>query len=480
MKLSKLLNGVEFNGNPEDCEIQSIIHDSRKVKSGSLFVAIKGFETDGHDYILDAVNKGAVAILSNGRSLDNLPVPVVKVKNPRACMSQISANFYGHPSRDLNVIGITGTNGKTSITQLLYSLYNKNGKPAGTLGTLGFSTPTGMSTTGFTTPESVEVQQLLNMMKIGGVENAIMEISSHALELNRVDDVEVNIAIFTNLTQDHLDFHGTIENYFKAKLKLFKGLSNNSIAIVNIDNPFGQRIIEETDCKSITYGINPKANLCAIEYQLSLDETYIKLKWQDHVFEVKSNLIGLYNLENLLAVIATALISGISIENIKSGINSDLTIPGRMEKIRINENQNAIVDYAHTPDAFEQILSTVQNLSNNSTQIITVFGCGGDRDKDKRPQMAKIAESFSDFVFVTSDNPRNENVEDICNDIKNGFSGNDFKIIYNREDVIIEAMKFLNENSVLLVLGKGRDDYEQIGNEKFPHSDIGIIKSQIK
>ena len=480
MKLSKLLNGLDFNGLLEDCEVNSITHDSRKVKDGSLFVAIKGFESDGHDYILDAVGKGAVAILSNGRSLDNLPVPVVKVKNPRASMSQISANFYGHPSKELNVIGVTGTNGKTSITHMLYTLFNINEKPTGTLGTLGFSTPTGISTTGFTTPESVEVQQLLNMMKIGGVENAIMEISSHALELNRVDDVDVNIAIFTNLTQDHLDFHGSIENYFQAKLKLFKGLKKSSKAVINIDSPYGKRILDEINCEKITYGVNPEADLCAFDYDLTLHSSNIKLNWKNEVFEVNSNLIGHYNLENLLAVIATGLISKIQIEDLIKTINSELNIPGRMEKINLNEKGLAIIDYAHTPDAYQQILGTIKKLSPTNSNIITLFGCGGDRDKSKRPKMAKIAEQYSNSVIVTSDNPRNEKVEEICEEIKSGFSGNNFEIIYNRKDAILKALRKMTENSVLLVLGKGRDDYEQIGNEKLPHSDIGIITSQVK
>lgn len=480
MKLSELLNGVDYSGKPEDCEVVSIIHDSRKVKQGSLFVAIKGFEADGHDYILDAVNKGAVAVMSNGRSLDNLPVPVVKVKNPRACMSQISANFYNHPSKKLNVIGVTGTNGKTSITQLLYNLFNKNGKPTGTLGTLGFSTPTGMSTTGFTTPESVELQQLLKTMEIGGVENAVMEISSHALELNRVDDVDVNIAIFTNLTQDHLDFHGSMENYFQAKLKLFLNLRDSATAIINIDNDYGRRIIKEINCNTVTYGTDEEADLSIRKCNLTLESSELLLKWKNEEFIVNSNLIGHYNLENLLAAIATSLISGISIEDIKSSVNSELIIPGRMEKFDLKEKGFAIVDYAHTPDAYEQLLSTVKQLVPKKSELITIFGCGGDRDKNKRSKMAKIAEKYSNKVIVTSDNPRNENVEDICKDIELGFTKKDYTIIHNREDAINNALEKMDKNSVLLLLGKGRDDYEQIGNEKFPHSDIGIIKSQIK
>ncbi len=477
MKLSKLINGLNFNGTPDDCDIKSIIHDSRKVREGSLFIAIKGFETDGHDYILDAIKNGASAIVSNGRSLDNLPIPVVKVNNPRECMSQISANFYEHPSRELNIIGVTGTNGKTSITQLIFEVFNKSGLTTGSLGTLGFATPSGMSTTGFTTPESVEVQHLLKMMKCGGVENAVMEISSHALEMNRVDDVDVNIAVFSNLSQDHLDFHGDMENYYLAKLKLFKRLPNSSTAVINIDNSYGRRICEVIDCNVITYGVHPNADLCAYDYKLTLKSTAINLMWNGQSFEINSNLIGHYNLENILAVIATSLVSGISVEQIKSAINSQINIPGRMEKYECLGKGLVFVDYAHTPDAYSQIFKTIKNLSSKNSKIITVFGCGGKRDKEKRPLMGKIAGEYSNKVFITSDNPRNEKVEDICAQISSGFFKENYEIELNREKAIISAINLMDENSILLVLGKGRDDYEEIGNEKLPHSDIGIIKS---
>jgi UDP-N-acetylmuramoyl-L-alanyl-D-glutamate--2,6-diaminopimelate ligase len=480
MKLLKLIKGLDFNGNPDDCEIKSIIHDSRKVREGSLFIAIKGFKTDGHDYILDAVKNGASAIVSNGRSLDNLPIPVVKVNNPREIMSQISANFYEHPSKELNIIGVTGTNGKTSITQLIFEVFNKSGFTTGALGTLGFATPSGMSTTGFTTPESVEVQHLLKMMKCGGVENAVMEISSHALEMNRVDDVNVNIAIFTNLSQDHLDFHENMENYYLAKLKLFKRLPKSSTAIINIDNAYGRRICKDIDCNIITYGIHQNADLYAYDYELTIESTTIDLKWNGQSFKINSNLIGHYNLENILAVIATSLVFGITIEEIKSAISFQINIPGRMEKFEIDGKGLVIVDYAHTPGAYTQLFKNVKNLSSPNSNLITVFGCGGNRDKDKRSLMGKIAGEYSNKVFITSDNPRNEKVEFICAQITSGFINENYEIELNREKAILSAIKLMDENSILLVLGKGRDDYEEIGNEKFPHSDIGIIKSQIE
>ena len=480
MKLSKLLKGISCNEITQDCEVASIIHDSRKVKKGSLFVAIKGMKSDGHDYILDAVSKGAVAVMSNGRSLDNLPVPVVKVKNTRACMSQISANFYDHPSKDLNVIGVTGTNGKTSVTQLLYNLLNKNDLVTGTLGTLGFSTPTGMSTTGFTTPESVELHQLLQMMKLGGVENAVMEISSHALELNRVDDVNINIAIFTNLSQDHLDFHGSMENYFQAKLKLFSNLDESSIAIVNMDDEYGKRILKNINCQSITYGVDKNADLLLIESNLSIDSTNLLMRWKNQKFSVTSNLIGSHNVENLLASIATALVSGISIYEIQSCMKYELIIPGRMEKVDLNEKGIAIIDYAHTPDAYDKTLFTIKNMAPKEYEIITVFGCGGDRDKEKRPIMGQIAEKYSDKLIITSDNPRFEELEDIIVDIEKGLSYKNYKIIKNRREAILNALNDMTEKTILVILGKGRDDYELIGDKKIKHSDFDILNANLK
>ena len=270
MQLKELMKNIQFTGTPDNREISAITYDSRKVKPGTLFVAISGMQADGHEFIPQAIENGAVAILSNGRSPKTQAVPIFQVKDPRLALSHISAQFYGNPSMAMNVVGITGTNGKTSITHTLYHILQNSGLNCGTLGTLGFRTPTGMISTGFTTPESVEVQQMLQTLKMARVDNVVMEISSHALDLHRVVDVDVDIAVFSNLTPEHLDFHGNMENYFKSKLQLFQGLSKTKTAVVNLDDPYADRICTATSAKLITYGMNNDANLRPVQSEFSL------------------------------------------------------------------------------------------------------------------------------------------------------------------------------------------------------------------
>lgn len=476
-ELQDILLGVDFDGNPDNRSIQNITYDSRKVKKGTLFVALKGQFVDGHDYIRDAIDKGASAIISNGRSLFGVEVPVIQVKNPREIMSKVAANFYEHPSNSMTIVGVTGTNGKTSITQLLKSILTIDNVPCGSLGTLGFSTPSGMTSTGFTTPESVEVQQLLRTLKLGGIQHAIMEISSHALELHRVDDVDVDIAVFTNLTQDHLDYHQTIEKYFQAKLKLFTQLTSNKTAILNLDDPYTVKIIEKTSTEVLTYGFDKSAVLHPVSYELTMEGIQATLKYKGDIFEINSKLIGIYNLSNIMASVASAIALDIPISSIISGIDECTTIPGRMENVNIQIPGKVFVDYAHTPDAYEKILTMVKDFSSPNTNIYTLFGCGGSRDHSKRPLMAKIAEKYSEKVFVTSDNPRNENVHTICDEISTGFENSNHSIIYNRAEAINSAMSQMDKNTILLILGKGHDDYEQIGDEKIFHSDIQTAES---
>ncbi|MBC8214588.1 MAG: UDP-N-acetylmuramoyl-L-alanyl-D-glutamate--2,6-diaminopimelate ligase [Candidatus Marinimicrobia bacterium] len=471
-ELRDILSGIDFRGNPDSRSIQNITYDSRKVKDGTLFVALKGQQTDGHDYIRDAVDKGASAVISNGRSIFGIDVPVIQVENPRAIMSKVAANFYEHPSNSMTVVGVTGTNGKTSITHLLKSILSFDNIPCGSLGTLGFSTPSGMMSTGFTTPESVEVQQLLRTLKLGGIQHAIMEISSHALSLHRVDDVDVDIAIFTNLTQDHLDFHQNIENYFQAKLKLFTQLGNGKTAILNLDNPYTSRIIKNTTAKILTFGFDKSAMIHPISYKLTMDGIQATLKYKSELIEINSKLIGIHNLSNIMASVASAIELDIPTSSIVSGIEDCEIIPGRMENVDINIPGKVFVDYAHTPDAYEKILTMIKDLSSAETKVLTLFGCGGSRDHSKRPLMAKIAEQFSEHVFVTSDNPRNEDIATICDEISKGFENTNHTIIHNRFEAINKAMTQMDNNTILLILGKGREDYEQIGDEKVFHSDI--------
>ena len=320
MRLLDILTNVKFQGNPDGRNIRNITHDSRKVKRDTLFVAIRGEHVDGHDYVLDAIQNGAAAIVSNGRSMRGLSVPVLQVTNPRETMSRIAANFYQHPSKKMTIVGVTGTNGKTSTTHLLNSILMEKGITSGILGTLGFITPSGMHSTGFTTPESVEIQQLLHTLNSGGINHMVMEVSSHALSMHRVDDVDLSVAVFTNLTPEHLDFHHNMENYFQAKLKLFKRLTADKHAIINADDPYGRRIQESTAAKVTTYGFRKTADLHPVSSKLDLNGIQAVLKFGNKKIQIDSPLIGAFNLENIMAAVASALAMKVPVQTIEKGI----------------------------------------------------------------------------------------------------------------------------------------------------------------
>lgn len=476
MQLNELVKNLEYIGMPDNREISSITYDSRKVKAGTLFIAIAGANVDGHDFIRQALEKGAVAILSNGRSPSTENVPVIRVKNPRLAMSKISADFYGNPSREMNIIGITGTNGKTSIAHILSHILNHAEKSCGTIGTLGFNSPTGMVSTSFTTPESVEVQQLLNTLKSAGVNHVVMEISSHALEMHRVDDVAVDTAIFTNLTPEHLDFHGDMENYFQSKLRLFSALNSNNTAVINLDDSFGKRIILDAGAKIISYGMGKNADLYPKVINMDLNGLSTRLIYRKKSISISTFLIGEYNLMNIMASVAAALSKEVSVEKIESAFLTLPAIPGRLEMIPHRGRGKVFIDYAHTPDAYEKLLSNIRNLISEDCSLSVVFGCGGNRDNSKRPKMAEIAENYADLVYLTSDNPRKESPAKIIEELKLGFSKTDYTIIPDRADAIESAMNKMNDNSVLLVLGKGRENYQEIGAEKIPYSDVETIQ----
>ena len=476
MNLQSILKNINYQGEADNREISNITYDSRKVKEGSLFIAISGQKEDGHDYIYEAVNKGASAVIANGRApvLDN--IPIIQVRNPRKVMSKIAANFYNNPSKELNIIGITGTNGKTTTTQIIDYIIKANKKTSSSLGTLGFNTPSGMISTGFTTPESIELQQILDTIKRGGIEYVPMEISSHAIELYRTNDVDVNIAIFTNIGHDHLDFHKSIENYFNAKLKLFTQLNKKSTAILNDDDPYTKKIINKINCNYSTYGFNKKADLYIKDYSLNIEKSKAIIKYKSELFEVETPLIGKFNLYNLSAAILCAFEIGICKNDIIQSIKYFNNIPGRLEKYNYKSN-TIIIDYAHTPDAFSNIFKNIFELKNKNKKIITVFGCGGNRDSSKRKLMGKIASNYSDYIYITNDNPRFEDEDKIIDNICSGIENTEYQIIKDRRKAIISAMN--NKNSIILILGKGVEKYQIIKNKKINHSDIKIVKEFI-
>ena len=476
--LKSILKGIKYSGIADERKIECISYDSRKIRDNCLFIAINGFKSNGHNYINQAIKSGAVAILVDSNFDKEFAVPLLKVHNTRRAMSQISANFFNNCSSKIKITGITGTNGKTTVTQLINHILKTNEFDTSALGTLGFEGPSGIQNTGFTTPESLELQHIFQTLKFGGITHLNMEISSHALSLNRVDNVDVDIAVFTNLTEEHLDFHKTMENYFKAKLKLFKNLSSDKIAIINNDDKYSQKIINNIKAKVLTYGFSYDSDIFPTKINMSLFGSNFFINYKGKSLKVKTHLIGDYNILNILASILACDNLGIDLEKIINSINTLKTIPGRFQSYKTKNNGVVIIDYAHTPDAFDKVLSLVKKI-DPKRKIISLFGCGGNRDKSKRPLMAKISEKYSDKIIITDDNPRYESSDKIIDEIISGFKYQKYEIIKNRKKAIEGLINNLNQNDTLLILGKGIENYQIIENKKIYHNDINTVKNLI-
>jgi len=474
MNLPDLLNNINYSGNMRNVEISSVAHDSRKVAKGSLFIALKGKRSDGYDYINEAIDNGASAILANSRKVSiTKEIPIINVENVRYVMSKIASNFYNHPSKNINLIGVTGTNGKTSTCYLINHILNDNRISSGSIGTLGYINPSNIVSTGFTTPEALDLHQMIDTSVKGGLKNIVMEISSHSIDMYRVEDIYIDIAVFTNLTPEHLDFHKTMENYLNSKKKIFKNLNTNKTSVINKDDLYYKKMISGLNSKIITYGLSSKADIYSTKYELLEDSINAQISVFGKSIEISTMLVGKYNLYNILASIATCYDFGLNLNQISSSLNKFISIPGRLQKIYNKNESLIIIDYAHTPDAFDNVLRTIRALGYK--KVITLFGCGGDRDKEKRAPMASIAEEYSDTIIVTSDNPRTENLDEILFDIKLGFKYNKHTIIRNRSEALLYGVKKLGPKSILVILGKGVEKYQDVNGIKVPHDDRKII-----
>lgn len=478
MKLSEILKSMEVVSAPDnpDMEITAIENDSRQVKQGALFVAVRGYETDGHLYCNQAIKQGAAAIIvedEEGIQIQDGRTAVIKVKNSRIALAQAATAFYGEPSRNMNMVGITGTNGKTSTALLSYRILQETGHPSGLIGTISNFINEREIPAERTTPEAHELQALFAEMAEEKLENVLMEVSSHALDLNRVEGIAFKVAVFTNLSLDHLDFHKTMENYLHAKSKLFQMAE---IGVVNADDAAHVELLKHHTCKQIAYYSikDSNADFYASNIHHEITGAKYELHFQGKIYPVSLQTPGNFSVYNSLAAIAATYSLGLSIPEILQALSQNSKVRGRFQSIVLPKDFTAVVDYAHTPDGLENVLKSV--LEFKKGRCITVFGCGGDRDRSKRPQMAAIAEKYSDYVIITSDNPRTENPEDIVKEVAGGMKGNAYEIEVDRKKAIHKALAFAEKNDVVLIAGKGHEDYQIIGKEKIHFDDVEIVE----
>ncbi|NOZ04077.1 MAG: UDP-N-acetylmuramoyl-L-alanyl-D-glutamate--2,6-diaminopimelate ligase [FCB group bacterium] len=457
-------------------EVLGVTSHTDDVRPGYLFIAIPGTRADGHNYIPTAIDRGAVAVITNGRDLGDLPVPQIKVANPRRAASLIAAEFFDHPSRKMTVIGVTGTNGKTTTASLIFSILKTAGLKTAQMGTLGLIAEDFPRQKTLTTMEPVALQETFHRLVRHGFTHLVMEVSSHALQQYRVADVDFNLAIYTNLTPEHLDYHHTMEEYFHAKAKLFKMLSITATAVVNVDDRYGEAIKSESTAPVVTTSIASEADVHFTRIDSTLDGIKGEIRAGEHRYQIESSLIGSFNLENILSGVAAAHILGLPPTAIETGIKACTVVPGRMEIITTPSGNKVIVDYAHTPDAYEKVLSTIRKLAPEGCQITVVFGAGGDRDASKRPLMAAIAESYATRCFVAPDNPRFEDPAQINAEVVKGFTRDCYTIFEDRGQALRKALNEMNPGDIVVVLGKGRENYQEIRGERIPYSDFEIIE----
>lgn len=473
------VEGAAFIGDM-GVKITGISLDSRKVSTGDLFVCIPGFNVDGHDFAEAALQAGAAALLVE-RFLP-FDVPQLKVDNIRQTVGYVAAAIYGYPSRKLELVGVTGTNGKTTVTHLVEKIAGRSGKKTGLIGTLGTQIGNRKIPGQHTTPESVDIQKLLAEMVEEGVDTAVMEVSSHALDLGRVNGCEYQAGIFTNLSQDHLDYHKNMQEYLEAKSLLFSRLNGGKerqTAILNADDEACGYLREKAGCRVATYGINaPNPDYKANNIELTEQGVVFEVEFGGRKERVFYSTPGKFSVYNALAAFAWGVESGYSPETIKSALMEIKGVAGRFESIRRGQPFLVIVDYAHTPDGLENVLNTAREIT--SGKLITVFGCGGDRDRTKRPLMGEAASRWSDYLVVTSDNPRTEEPDMIIADILPGVKGTAYKVITDRRTAINHACEIAGKGDTVVIAGKGHEDYQIIGKEKIHFDDREEVEKALR
>lgn len=481
MLLNQLVNGLnikESTGSRET-EISGIALDSRKVRKGYLFVCIEGFKTDGHMYIPTAIENGAAALLVS-KEVKDVPenITVVRIDDTRYGLAHVSDLFYGHPSGKFNLIGITGTKGKTTTSHMIKAILEEENKLVGLIGTIGNKIGTQVLPAERTTPESLELQELFNEMARQKVDSVVMEVSSQGLELHRVSCCEFDIGAFTNLTQDHIspNEHASMEDYFNAKLKLF-GMCKK--ALVNVDSPYGKRVIEAAKCEALTFGIENDADIRAVNIETHSDSVDFDVVAPTQTYRATVPVPGMFSVYNALTAIGVATMMGVRKESIINGLLK-VVVPGRAEVIARRDKFTVMTDYAHTPDSLKNILETVKDFANGRT--VCVFGCGGDRDSSKRPQMGEISGNIADFTIITSDNPRTETPEAIIADIEEGIkrTSGEYIVIVDRRSAIKYALENAQNGDVIVLAGKGDETYQIFKDKTIKFDEREVVSELLK
>ncbi len=473
MNLEKLIENLDAKVIGEtNLDILDITYNSKKVKKGSLFVCLCGENSDGHDFAKDAERNGAAAILCEKQVQVN--IPQIVVSSTRKALSKVFSCFYDNPQNKLKIIGLTGTNGKTTTSFLIKSILEESGKKVGLIGTQGAFIGKQFFQTGLTTPDPQLLFKLLKQMVDFGVEYVVMEVSAHALALDKTEGIVFEVGVLTNLTQDHLDFFKTMENYKRAKFKLFEGNKIKS-AVLNFDDEFGRKLAEIITVPFLSYSLNNPSDVFAAKIGNKNGKNKFIVNILDNVFDVESNLIGEFNIYNSLAAASVAAMLGCSTKQIKNGLEKLLGVEGRLNRFNLSNGVVAFIDFAHTPDGIEKALNAIRELKFK--QIITVFGCSGNRDKDKRHKMGQIAEKLSDYVVLTTDNPRFENPELILDDIEIGMEKTAHTRFVSREQAIEFALTLAKKGDCVAILGKGAETYQDINGVNVPYSDFEVVKN---
>jgi len=485
MKLTDLLTGIEhagmFDAAKLNTDVKRLISHSQEAQEGDLFVAIKGEHFDGHDFLDYVAGKGVEVVIVEEPALVRSEIMQIKVKDSRRALSILARNFYNDPSRDIRLIGVTGTNGKTTVSYLLESIFREAQIDTGRIGTINYRIGDKILEARHTTPDVLTLNDLLGKMVEQNIPYCIMEASSHGLEQGRVMDLKFNSAIFTNLSHEHLDYHKTFDAYLNAKLKLFEGLESSAYAVVNKDTPYLDDFVSRIDSDLITYGMENDADITVKDLKIGSNGSKATICTPQGPMNIQTSLVGRHNVYNILAAAAAAVKEGLNAEVIKRGIENLKSVPGRMEAIDCGQDFNVFVDYAHTEDALRNVLSAIRAINGNN-KVIVVFGCGGDRDKAKRPKMGKVAAELANFTIITSDNPRSEDPAVIAKEIEEGFKGTKarYAVVLDRFKAIEKAVAAADNDIAVLIAGKGHEKQQIFRDRIIPFDDRQVVREVLK